>query len=85
MDPYEVRQYTVWHHHRLTTMLAYCFLWRLTLHLGKKSPALKPATTPIPVQLSEHKFTVFILAHLSMPRRSPKCTRGYRCVFTLIL
>jgi hypothetical protein len=53
--------------------------------LGEKSPALKPATTPISVQLSEHKFTALILPHSSMPKRSPKCTRGYRCVFTLIL
>src|SRR5215831_3359266 len=33
-DPYEVRQYTGWHHHMLTIMLAHCFLWRLKLHLG---------------------------------------------------
>jgi hypothetical protein len=29
----------------------------------------QPATTPIPVQLSENEFTVFILPHLSMPKR----------------
>jgi hypothetical protein len=28
--------------------------------------ARKPATTPIPVQLSETEFTAFILPHLSM-------------------
>jgi hypothetical protein len=50
-----------------------------------KRPAPKPATTPIPVQLSEHEFTAFILPHLSMPRRGPKCTLGYHCVFNLIL
>src|SRR5918999_5940280 len=48
-------------------------------------PAKKPATTPIPVQLSETQFTEFILPHLSMPRRGPKCKLGYHCVFTLIL
>ena len=32
---------------------------------------LKPATTPIPVQLSETEFTAFILPHLSMPKRGP--------------
>src|SRR5262252_7153185 len=45
----------------------------------------QPATTPIPVQLSEHEFTAFILPHLSMPRRGPKCKLGYHCVFNLIL
>jgi SRSO17 transposase len=38
MDHYEVRKYAGWHHHMLTTMLAHCFLWRLKLRLGKKSP-----------------------------------------------
>ncbi len=37
MDHYEVRKYTGWHHHMLTTMLAHFFLWHLKLHLGKKS------------------------------------------------
>jgi len=37
MDHYEVRTYPGWHHHRLTTMLAHCFLWHLKLHLGEKS------------------------------------------------
>jgi transposase len=44
-----------------------------------------PATTPIPVQLSEHEFTAFILPHLSMPKRGPKCKLGYHRVFNLIL
>ena len=44
-----------------------------------------PATTPIPVQLSEPKFTAFIFPHLSTPRRGPKCKLGYHCVFNLIL
>src|SRR5215472_13598284 len=47
--------------------------------------ALKPATTPIPVQLSEPEFSAFILPHLSMPKRGPKCKLGYYRVFNLIL
>jgi hypothetical protein len=47
--------------------------------------APKPATTPIPVQLSETEFTEFILPHLSMPKRGPKCKLGYHRVFNLIL
>jgi len=45
----------------------------------------KPATTPIPVQLSAAEFTQFILPHLSMPKRGPKCKLGYHRVFNLIL
>ncbi len=41
------------------------------------TPAKKPATTPIPVQLSNTEFTEFILPHLSMPKRGPKCKLGY--------
>jgi transposase len=48
-------------------------------------PAQKPATTPIPVQLSEAEFQEFILPHLSMPKRGPKCKLGYYRVFNLIL
>jgi transposase len=47
--------------------------------------AAKPATTPIPVQLSETEFSAFILPHLSMPKRGPKCKLGYCRVFNLIL
>jgi len=47
--------------------------------------AAKPATTPIPVQLSETEFTTFILPHLSMPKRGPRCKLGYYRVFNLIL
>src|ERR1700730_735465 len=47
--------------------------------------APKPATTPIPVQLSAPEFEAFILPHLSMPRRGPKCKLGYYRVFNLIL
>ena len=45
----------------------------------------KPATTPIPVQLSEPEFDAFTLPHLSMPKRGPKCKLGYYRVFNLIL
>jgi len=45
----------------------------------------EPATTPIPVQLSEPEFTAFIFPHLSMPKRGPKCKLGYYRVFNLIL
>ena len=44
-----------------------------------------PVTTPIPVQLSELEFETFILPHLSMPKRGPKCKLGYYRVFNLIL
>jgi len=47
--------------------------------------AEKPATTPIPVQLSDSEFTAFIFPHLSMPKRGPKCKLGYHRVFNLIL
>ena len=45
----------------------------------------KPATTPIPVQLSAPEFSAFILPHLSMPKRGPQCKLGYHRVFNLIL
>ena len=41
--------------------------------------------TSIPVQLSEPEFEAFILPHLSMPKRGPKCKLGYYRVFNLIL
>jgi transposase len=44
-----------------------------------------PATTPIPVQLSEPEFIAFIFPHLSMPRRGPRCKLGHHRVFNLIL
>jgi insertion element IS1 protein InsB len=47
--------------------------------------AAKPATTPIPVQLSDSEFTACILPHLSMPKRGPKCKLGYHRVFNLML
>jgi transposase len=49
------------------------------------APVKKPTTTPIPVQLSATEFTEFILPHLSMPKRGPKCKLGYHRVFNLIL
>ena len=49
------------------------------------TPAKRPATTPIPVQLSATEFHAFILPHLSMPKRGPKCKLGYHRVFNLIL
>ena len=47
--------------------------------------AARPVTTPLPVQLSDSEFTAFILPHLSMPKRGPKCKLGYYRVFNLIL
>ena len=47
--------------------------------------APQPATTPIPVQLSEPEFNAFLLPHLSMPKRGPKCKLGSHRVFNLIL
>jgi transposase len=34
---------------------------------------------------SENDFTAFILPHLSMPKRGPKCKLGYHRLFNLIL
>src|SRR5437879_13695049 len=45
----------------------------------------KPAPMPIPVQLSESEFTTFLLPHLSMPTRGPKCKLGSHRVFHFIL
>ena len=39
--------------------------------------AAQPATTPIPVQLSEPEFDAFILPHLSMPKRGSKFKMDY--------
>ena len=47
--------------------------------------AAKPATTPIPVQLSATECTAFLFPHLSMPTRGPKGHLGYYRVFHLIL
>jgi hypothetical protein len=45
--------------------------------------AQKPATTPIPVQLSATEFTACLLPHLTMPTRGPKCTLGSHRLLTL--
>ena len=47
--------------------------------------ARTPATTPMPVQLSDPEFATFLLPHLSMPKRGPKCKLGYHRLFHLIL
>jgi hypothetical protein len=47
--------------------------------------APQPAMTPIPVQLSEPEFDAFLLPHLSMPKRGPKCKLGYYRVFLRVL
>ena len=51
----------------------------------RSTPAPKPATTPIPVQLSDTEFNEFILPHFSRPKRGPQCKLGYHRVFNLIL
>src|SRR5574341_1030578 len=45
----------------------------------------QPETKPIPVKLSAPEFTAFILPHLSMPKRGPKCKLGYYRFFNLVL
>jgi hypothetical protein len=50
-----------------------------------RTTAPKPATTPMPVQLSASEFEAGIFPHLSMPKRGPKCTLGSPRVFHLIL
>ena len=47
--------------------------------------AKNPATTPIPVQLSETEFTTFIFPHLSRPKQGPTCKLGYHRLFNLML
>jgi hypothetical protein len=47
--------------------------------------AVKLATTPIPGQLSDSEFTAFILLHLSMLTRGPKCKLGSHRLVNLIL
>ena len=44
-----------------------------------------PEITPMPVQLSAPEFTAFIFPHRSMPKRGPKCKRGYHRLCHLIL
>jgi transposase len=49
------------------------------------TPVKRPATTPIPVQLSATECHEFILPHLSMPKRGPQCKLGSHRLFNLIL
>jgi hypothetical protein len=53
-------------------------------HGLRSTTAPKPATTPIPGQLSAPACEAFIFPHLSMPKRGPKGTLGYHRLFTLI-
>lgn len=39
----------------------------------------------IPTELKEEEFNEYILPHLTMPKRGPKCKIGYWLVFNLIL
>lgn len=41
--------------------------------------------TRIPVQLNEAEFREFILPHLSLPKRGPKCKIGYHRAFNYSL
>jgi len=45
----------------------------------------KPEYKVIPVQLSKQEFEKFILPHLSLPKRGPKCKIGYHKPFNYIL
>jgi hypothetical protein len=47
--------------------------------------APKPGTTPIPVQLAAPECAAFLLPHLAMPKRGPKCTLGADRVLHLLL
>lgn len=47
--------------------------------------AAKPDSTAIPVQVSAPEFAAFILPHLSLPERGPKCKIGYHKPFNYIL
>jgi SRSO17 transposase len=38
MAHYEVRKYSGWHHHMLTTMLAHFFLWHLKIRCCPSKP-----------------------------------------------
>jgi transposase len=51
----------------------------------RSTTAAQPATTPLPVQLSDSEFTAFLFPHLSMPKRGPKCKLGSHRVFNRIL
>jgi hypothetical protein len=42
-------------------------------------------TRTIPTELSEEEFSQYVLPHLSMPKRGPKCKIGYWQVVNFIL
>ena len=39
----------------------------------------------IPTEINEEEFKKFILPHLRLPKRGPKCKIGYRAVFNFII
>jgi len=45
----------------------------------------KKKTTRIPTKFTKKQFKKFILPHLSIPKRGPKCKIGYFRVFNYIL
>jgi transposase len=47
--------------------------------------AAKRDSTAIPVQLRAPEFAEFILPHLSLPKRGPRCKIGYHKPFNYIL
>ena len=47
--------------------------------------AAQPGSTAIPVQVSAKEFGEFILPHLSLPQRGPRCKIGYHKPFNYIL
>ena len=49
------------------------------------APAKSPQPRRFPSNSPTSEFTQFILPHLSMPKRGPKCKLGYHRVFNLIL
>src|SRR6266487_4068134 len=82
MEPLRVEFCLTFHLHWLMSTVTHPFDHYTCM---MSTTAQKPATTPIPVQLSENEFHAFIFQHLSMPRRGPKCKLGYHRVFHLIL
>lgn len=50
-----------------------------------KREAEKPVAHTIPVRLTKDQFEQFILPHLSLPKRGPRCKIGYHRVFNYIL
>ena len=50
-----------------------------------RARAKHAATTPMPVPRSATAFHTCIFPHLSMPKRGPKCKRGYHGLLNLIV